>query len=370
MNAASTVFDTSARQQPLEIPAPSTVACLRCRHQKLKCDRELPSCERCSKQKVACTYPLPPDRKRIAQRTNRARPTQPPAIEELVDHSASLSPGPIHAAKRSRLVEETPCKKHPCDRPRSAELPPTEVGLLLLEVYFKRVYNATLLFHKNIAFQLYMQNAIPGYLLRAIFAHAAIFLKEVEESPHRKHIKTLPMQSLYSQSWMWARSASVEALSLADEPSLVRIQALHVLELYYFAQGESDRATVHGSLAYRLSQLLGYDRLYEDATSCGIQFDREIKRRSFWAGWCSLIIGSTQLDASRVFERVCDLPLPARFASGGSIQRVELVQGEKMDRDWKTLEECPANHRRTVSLMAELIKLLGIWLVPHVLILL
>jgi hypothetical protein len=100
---------------------------------------------------------------------------------------------------------------------------------------------------------MYMQDNIPEYLVRAIFAHAALFLKDVEESPHRKHIKILPIQSLCSQSWSWARSASVEALAHADEPSLVRIQALHVLQLYYFAQGENDRAIVHGSLAYRLS---------------------------------------------------------------------------------------------------------------------
>jgi hypothetical protein len=52
-------------------------------------------------------------------------------------------------------------------------------GLLLLEVYFKRIYNATLLFHKSIAFQLYMQNDIPDYLLRSIFAQAAIFCSKL-----------------------------------------------------------------------------------------------------------------------------------------------------------------------------------------------
>jgi hypothetical protein len=243
----------------------------------------------------------------------------------------------------------------------SAELPSTEVGLLLMEVYFKRIYNATLLFHKNIAFQVYMQDGIPDYLLRAIFAHAAIFLKEVGESPHRRYIKSVSIQSLYSKSWAWARYASVEALAHADEPSLIRVQALQVLQLYYFSQGETDRAIVHASLAYRLSQLLGYDKLYEEVTSRGMQFDREMRRRSFWASWCTFILGSNQLNPSCVFEKVADLPLPAKFGRGGSIQGVDLAEGEKMDRNWKSNMESSIDQETTVSLMAELVKLIGIW---------
>jgi hypothetical protein len=370
MEAVPRALDASALPQAQATPAPPTVACLRCRDQKLRCDRELPSCERCRRQKATCTYPTPPDRKRIAQRTNRAKALQPVAVEEeavrssLISSRSRSSPVAVQSTKRPRLIEETPCKARSSrefDQTHGAELPSTEIGLLLLEVYFKRIYNATLLFHKSIAFQMYMQDGIPGYLLRAIFAHAAIFLKDVDESPHREHIKTLSMPTLHSKSWSWARSASVEILAHVDEPSLIRIQALQVLQLYYFSQGERDRAIVHASLAYRLSQLLGYDKLHDQTTSRGLQFDREIKRRSFWASWCSFIIGSNQLDPSHVFERVANLPLPAKFNKGGSIQGVELSRSGHMDRNWNPGTESSVGLDASVSLMAELVKLLGIW---------
>lgn len=251
----------------------------------------------------------------------------------------------------------------------AAKLPPTEVGLLLLEVYFKRVYNATLLFHKNIAFQLYLQNDIPDYLLRAIFAQAALFLKHVDaNSQYKQYINILPMHTLFEMSWPWARSASREVLSQADEPTLLRTQALQVLQLYYFSQGETQRAIIHASLAYQQSRLLGYDMLYEDvasssSTNRSMQFDREMRRRSFWASWYSFCIGSTQLDSSTACESVAGLPLPATFEKGGSVRGVELKLGQKMEVDWST-ETC-ANHETAVSspcsLMAELVKLSGIW---------
>ena len=53
---------------------------------------------------------------------------------------------------------------------------------MLLEVYFKRVYNATLLFHKAILFDNYRRNNILDYLLRAIFVYAAIFFQNIKTS--------------------------------------------------------------------------------------------------------------------------------------------------------------------------------------------
>jgi hypothetical protein len=330
-----------------------TVACLRCREQKLRCDRELPSCIRCRKQRAACIYPSPPDRKRIAQnrrKTSRSR--------------ASLSNGAEHVHRSESSTAANPNS----DETEAAELPSTEVGLSLLEIYFKRVYNATLLFHKSIAVQLYMQNDIPDYLLRAIFAQAAIFLKQVEFS-YKQYIKVMPMHTLFEKSWSWARSASQEVLSYADEPTILKIQALQVLQLYYFSQGEIQRAIVHASLAYQLSQLLGYDRLYENvaspSTNRTMQFDREMRRRCFWASWCSFCIGSTQLYSSGACERVMGLPLPAKFKKGGSVKGVELKLGQKMEVDWKLSTVSVLNHGTadspSRSLMAELVKVLGMW---------
>lgn len=380
-DAAATV----PQQAPSDRPEPS-VACLRCRTQKLKCDRELPSCVRCRKQRAVCSYPLPPDRKRIAQKTSRAR-----ASLSNVEHVAR--PAPQTSQSRAALSNGTEQIRRsepfstakPGKRPRTshdteerrasdsedtqaAELPSTEVGLLLMEVYFKRIYNSSLLFHKSIAFELYSRNLVPDYLLRAMFAHAAVFLKQVD-SPCTKHIKIFPMHTLFEKSWSWARSASREVLSLADEPSLLRIQALQVLQLYYFSQGEIQRAIVHASLAYRLSQLLGFDRLHEDGPTLSMnpnaRFEREMRRRCFWASWSTFCIGSNHLDCSKACEKVTGLPLPGQFEKGGTSQGLEIKVGQKMGVDWKLSPESPPNYETggssSSSLMAEMIKLLGIW---------
>ncbi|KAF2814558.1 uncharacterized protein BDZ99DRAFT_515346 [Mytilinidion resinicola] len=353
-------------QLPQDNRVKPTVACLRCRDQKLKCNRELPCCVRCRKQRAACSYPPPPNRKRTAQKTSQARASLSSGVEHVhpSDSSAAAQPG-----KRQRISIDAEGHRIPnSEDTKAAELPSTEFGTLLWEVYFNRVYNATLLFHKSIAFQLYMDDRIPDYLLRAIFAHAAIFLQQVD-SPYKQYIKIFPVHTLFEKSWSWARAASREVLSLVDEPTGIRVQALQVLQTYYFSQGDIQRATVHASLAYRLVQLLGFDRLHEDvashSTNSNMKFEREMRRRSFWAAWCSFCIGSDQSDTSRACERVIGLPLPAKFERGGLLQSVELKLSQKMEADWTLSTDSLPNQGMvgpsSCSLMAELVKVLGVW---------
>lgn len=227
----------------------SSVACQRCRDHKLKCNREILSCSRCLNQKVACRYPLPPDQRRAAQKTSQAKAAALELSSTSIKHLSIDSSGsfvPSKSGKRPRFGDSI--KRSGRDYVPDAsstynfvetnlgELPSTEVGLLLLEVYFKRVYNATLLFHKTVTFVKYRSNSLPGYLLRAIFAHAATFLEEVDW-PYSQYIKILPMQTLFEKSWLYARPASQEVLSYADESTLVRIQTLQVLQALLFFPG-------------------------------------------------------------------------------------------------------------------------------------
>ena len=55
-------------------------------------------------------------------------------------------------------------------------LPPTALGLSLLEIYFARIYNASLLFYKPILFQQYLEGRLHGALLKAIFALATLYV--------------------------------------------------------------------------------------------------------------------------------------------------------------------------------------------------
>jgi hypothetical protein len=70
---------------------------------------------------------------------------------------------------RSIATESTIETKQPA-------LPPTALGLSLLEIYFARIYNASLLFHKPILFQEYLDGKIHGALLKALFALATLYI--------------------------------------------------------------------------------------------------------------------------------------------------------------------------------------------------
>lgn len=54
-------------------------------------------------------------------------------------------------------------------------LPPRALGLALLEIYFSRVYNASLLFQKRVVFQDYLKGDLPVVLVKAIFALATLY---------------------------------------------------------------------------------------------------------------------------------------------------------------------------------------------------
>lgn len=362
---------------PAEIdnsPAKPTVACRRCRDQKLRCDRGLPGCLRCRKQSTACDYPPAPNRKLIAQRTSRRNALRSINQASTADQARNADSPDGTPAKRPRATGEHYVQQSQntslVETSESADLPSTEIGLLLLEVYFKRIYLAPLLFHKSIAFQLYTQKKIPAFLLRAIFAHAAVFLKEVDASC-KGHIDILPIPALFAKSWSWARSSSREVLANADDPNMSHIQALQVLQFYYFSRGEARRAIVHASLAFRLSQLLGYDQLRGGAdsllgrTTRQERVDHEIKRRCFWASWCSSCIGGKHLESFEICERTAGLPLPAQFERGRSAQDVDLQPGPAMTADWTLDSEISRTHeterKPPLSLMAELVRLVGIW---------
>lgn len=55
-------------------------------------------------------------------------------------------------------------------------LPPTALGLSLLEIYFSRVYNASLMFYKPVLFQQYLAGELHGALLKALFALATLYV--------------------------------------------------------------------------------------------------------------------------------------------------------------------------------------------------
>lgn len=55
-----------------------------------------------------------------------------------------------------------------------------------MEVYFSRMYNAHLLFHKSSLFQRYLEDDLPEYLLLSIFAHSALCVSwRFQQNPYQ-----------------------------------------------------------------------------------------------------------------------------------------------------------------------------------------
>jgi hypothetical protein len=57
---------------------------------------------------------------------------------------------------------------------RGVVLPSPEVAVFLIEIYFSRMYNACLLFHKKTFLSDYAANRIPDFVALSIFAFASM----------------------------------------------------------------------------------------------------------------------------------------------------------------------------------------------------
>ncbi|KAM3429096.1 hypothetical protein MY4824_008464 [Beauveria thailandica] len=121
-------------------------------------------------------------------------------------------------------------------------LPPTSLGLALLEIYFARIYNASVMFHKPLLFQQYIEGKVHVALLRAMFAMATLFLHErnKENTSTTTSNEELRILSVYQPSGLaWAKAALDESMQLVTQsPSLMAVQALQCVQLYWFGVGK------------------------------------------------------------------------------------------------------------------------------------
>ena len=58
-------------------------------------------------------------------------------------------------------------------------LPSSEVAIFLIEIYFSRVYNAHLIFHKKTFLSDYAANRVPDFVALSIFALASMYVFRV-----------------------------------------------------------------------------------------------------------------------------------------------------------------------------------------------
>lgn len=59
---------------------------------------------------------------------------------------------------------------------RQVPFPSKEIALLLIEIYFSRLYNASLLFHKQTLLSDLDSRSIPDFIFLSIFALASMYV--------------------------------------------------------------------------------------------------------------------------------------------------------------------------------------------------
>ncbi|KAM3457808.1 hypothetical protein MY3296_000881 [Beauveria thailandica] len=409
-------------------PSPTSItACLRCREQKLKCDRVRPVCARCRRLSANCAWPAPPDRRgprgKRKQRPLRAgargghdsaglgqHPSAGPASGETpisgehalderpaLQTSASGFEGPRphsveDAAPRNDavgytspgLVADYPVLSgsYQCQLRKSTSLarestlesdqppplPPTSLGLALLEIYFARIYNASVMFHKPLLFQQYIEGKVHVALLRAMFAMATLFLHErnKENTSTTTSNEELRILSVYQPSGLaWAKAALDESMQLVTQsPSLMAVQALQCVQLYWFGVGKPKSGDMCLALAYRSCQVLGYDKRLsnEDDGSSGM-LEIEFGRRCFWACWLSTcIVMEPEPYVDSAWKEAAMLPLPGSISSGPQGYRV--TYNQLMDKYWHAISVQPQSSMagsRRLTAPGSFIKIIGVW---------
>lgn len=177
----------------------------------------------------------------------------------------------------------------------------------------------------------------------------------------------------------WATAASQQVLMQADQPRHETIQACQNLGLYWFSVGHTDRTNIHArenhharhhraywtdilpDIAYRTCRLLGYHVQPAPGTEIDFLYG-EIKRRCYWACWITSCISQENASfKSENWREVIGLPLPAdevSFSIGNPVSKerfdeqghLEMFTGEASDHIGP-------------SIMGEMVKIYGMWLV-------
>ncbi|KAH8704019.1 hypothetical protein BGW36DRAFT_423547 [Talaromyces proteolyticus] len=289
----------------------SPTACRGCRSLKIRCSRESPTCSRCQKKRILCVYPEPPNRRLLAARRNgvsiplqqfdrpspqrqeasraseldRVSHTSNPAADDMVFTEMLLGrqspPGANPFSLSLGLFSGSPHRRNsdldlilPIDEnnrtvssfigsPSShitsedlRSLPEREIGLLLIEVYFSRVFSASLLYDHKAFVECYCAGTLPKHTLLSTFAVSSLFLRTSPAETCGKRSSIGELESVGKRGREWAQWASELVLAHSDTPTLAQVCSCDVLSLYWFALGETERSILHATVSQSSFYLL------------------------------------------------------------------------------------------------------------------
>lgn len=248
-------------------------------------------------------------------------------------------------------------------------LPSLEVATFLFEIYFLRLYNATLLFHKETFLSDYAANKVPDFVSLSIFALASIFIRPAPGQPqtdagedrNELGISLFSAADSNKQGSEWAIAASQRVLIQADVPRLETIQACQNLTLYWFSVSKADRAYMHAHIAYRTAHLLKFH--LQNGPSYGMNEPSllgELQRRCYWSSWITSCISQDITFKADPWKEVAGLLLPSdenSYAAG------KPTPSEYFDDSGNMQNSGPIDPQP--SIVGHFIKLFGLWREVH-----
>ena len=149
---------------------------------QLKCNRELPSCARCLRVGLSCAFPDPPDRKLLAATRINARKRKAEGTlhndQEILESRASTKISSYSSTASTNTTTYLPSNASYSEKGSSTEHYDDlsrPLRLLLIETYFKHMYNAWLLFHEPTFLVDVDAGQVPPYVLLSIYATATMY---------------------------------------------------------------------------------------------------------------------------------------------------------------------------------------------------
>lgn len=314
------------------------VACSGCRKKKIKCSADRPACSNCLRQNIPCEYPPIRNRgsrfgyqemmkKRLKSLEKYVDFSVPPKSESSDYHSqsdiASQIPGAGGQMKGASLSDmlnqidpstggsnsdSTGDSKTPGTASSSSlPLPPPDIVLHLVELYFSHVHNQTYSFlHKPTFIPKIKANKVSPCLVYAICGLSARF------SRHPTVLKggSGPKHTLSEQYLQSARKA-ISTQVFHETPNLETIQALICLIQNDFFCAKSGKTMIYISLATRAAHNLyiNDDKHHVDKETW---LESEIRRRTFWSLMVldRLAHGSPSWSLQFLYPNFANLSLP------------------------------------------------------------
>lgn len=292
------------------------IACIACRKKKIKCSSDRPACSNCLRLNVLCEYPAIRNRgsrfgymEMLNRRLNHMERyincstnpdyqpqfakihPKPRVAETELDNASNSdksslnnenSQGDSSFNLTDQVKDLDPDTSQPTSsRPSSSrdksiidsiELPPLDIILHLVELYFRHVHGQTYSFlHKPTLIPRIYKNQVNKGLVLALCGLTARFSRHPAVA---SRIPYIAGEAFVSKA---RRIISMEF----DDPSLETVQAMILLVQHDFFRSKGKKSMIYISMAIRMAATL---ELHQESPDPSLSFlEREQRRRTYWS---------------------------------------------------------------------------------------